>query len=169
MPLSVGIESNCELLDFDLDGEVVDCNEILARLNQTLIDGVRVHQVYQTGKKIKELSFLHCHVILEYDKGIPSNAESSLKELFSATSLVVPKKSKNGMQDQDIIPMLKSIELIKAGENEVILDCVVCCQNPTLNPMQLVLAIELHLPEFKPDFAKCRRIEIFDMNNNVFR
>ena len=169
MPLSVGVESICELLDFDLDGDAVACNEIHNQLNQTLVEGVRVLQVYENGKKIRDLSFLHCQVTLEYDSGIPVNAKTALNELFSSESLIVPKKSKNGVQDQDIIPMLKSLELIEAGERELVLDCVVCCQNPTLNPMQLVAAIELHKPELKPDLAKCRRIEIYDAENNVFR
>ena len=169
MPLSVGVESVCELLDFDLDGESVSCDDILNRLNQTLVEGVRVLQVYENGMKIRDLSLLHCQVILEYDSGIPENTISSLRDLFAREALVVPKKSKNGMQEQDIIPMLKSVELLKEGEQELVLDCVVCCQNPTLNPMQLVAAIELYLPEIKPDFAKCKRIEIFDKDRNVFR
>ena len=169
MPMSVGVESVCELLDFDLDGEPVACDEIMTRLNDTLVEGVRVLQVYENRKKIRDLSLLHCQVTLEYDNGIPENAISSLRTLFSRESLVVPKKSKNGIQEQDIIPMLNSMEFIEAGECELILDCVVCCQNPTLNPMQLVAAIELHLPELMPDFAKCKRIEIFDTENNVFR
>lgn len=169
MPMSVGVESVCELLDFDLDGQSIDCNEILSRLNQSLVEGVRVLQVYENGKKIRYLSLLHCQVTLEYDSGIPENAKAALQKLFTRESLVVPKKSKNGMQEQDIIPMLKHLELMEAGEGELVLDCVVCCQNPTLNPMQLVMAIESHLPELKPDFAKCRRIEIFDTENNVFR
>ena len=54
MPLSVGVESVCELLDFDLEGDAVSDDEIVARLNQTLVDGVRVLQAYDNGKKIKE-------------------------------------------------------------------------------------------------------------------
>ena len=42
LPLSVGVDSCCELLDFDLDGETVPCNEIRERLNKTLVSGVRV-------------------------------------------------------------------------------------------------------------------------------
>ena len=169
IPMSVGVESICELLDFDLDGETFACEEIMSRLNDTLVEGVRVLQVYKNGKKIRELSLLHCQVTLEYDSGIPENAISSLRELFTRVSLVVPKKSKNGIQEQDIIPMLKNMDFIEAGECELVLDGVVCCQNPTLNPMQLVAAIELYLPELKPDFAKCKRIEIYDTENNVFR
>ena len=169
MPLSVGVESVCELLDFDLEGDAVSDDEIVARLNQGLVEGVRVLSAYCDGQKIINLSLLHCQVNLEYDSGIPENADLLLRELFTRHSLIVPKKSKNGIQEQDIIPLIKRLDFIRAGEQELILDCVVCCQNPTLNPMQIVAAIELHLPAMKPDFAKCRRIEIFDLNENVFR
>ncbi len=169
MPLSVGVESVCELLDFNLDGETVSCEEITSRLNAALVPGVRVLETYSTGKKIKELAFLHALVTLEYDNDIPQNAEDAIKNLFVSESVIVPKKSKNGIQEQDIIPMIQQIDVDRAGERELILDCVVCCQNPTLNPMQLVAAINLRLPELTPDFAKCKRIEIFDGNHNVFR
>lgn len=169
MPLSVGVESVCELLDFDLDGENVSCCEIHTRLNNALVDGVRVVQVYEDGKKIKELAYLHCMVTLEYDNGIPKNAIERINGLFTRESLIVPKKGKNGVQDQDIIPMIQSVEVMKAGDRELEISCVICCQNPTLNPMQLILAINTYLPECRPDFAKCRRIEIFDTNKNVFR
>lgn len=169
MPLSVGVESVCELLDFDLDGETVACEEITNRLNEALVPGVRVLETYTTGSKLRELAFLHALVTLEYDNGIPENAQDAIKNLFDRESVVVPKKSKNGIQEQDIIPMIQQIDIDRAGEMELILDCVVCCQNPTLNPIQLVAAINLHLPELTPDFAKCKRLEIFDGNHNVFR
>lgn len=169
LPLSVGVESVCELLDFTLDGEEVPCEVICDRLNSTLVPGVRVREVYDTGKKLKELAFLDCNVILEYDNGIPAETQMKLRELFSAESLVVPKKGKNGIQDQDIIPLVKSLEIAETGEKELVLNARICCQNPSLNPMQLVAAIGLHLPELKPDFAKCKRLEIFDLNQEIFR
>lgn len=169
MPLSVGVESVCELLDFDLDGETVPSEEICTRLNDALVEGVRVLQVYENGKKIKELAFLHCAVTLEYDSGIPMDAENSIKDLFSKDSLIVPKKGKKGVLDQDIIPMIQSLHVDRAGEQELVLECVVCCQNPTLNPMQLVLAINMNLPGCKPDFAKCKRLEVFDKDMSIFR
>ena len=169
LPLSVGVESVCELLDFTLDGETVPCEEICKRLNETLVPGVRVREVYNTGRKLKELAFLDCSVTLEYDNEIPAEAQDKLQALFSAESLIVPKKGKNGIQDQDIIPLIKSMEIAAAGEKELVLNARVCCQNPSLNPMQLVAAIGLHLPELKPDFAKCSRLEIYDFNQEVFR
>ena len=169
MPLSVGVESFCELLDFELEGEKVDCNENTERLNHALVKGVRVLRCYDTGKKIKELAFLKCCVTMEYDQGVPEEAEQSIFDLFKQETLLVEKKSKNGMTEQDIIPMIRSFLLNREDENTLQITAMVCCQNPSLNPMQLVAAIERYLPECKPDHAICRRLEIYDTKEQVFR
>ena len=52
LPLSVGVESECELLDFDLYGDTVPMEEIRDRLNAALVAGVRVKEVYEDGCKI---------------------------------------------------------------------------------------------------------------------
>ena len=169
LPLSVGVESNCELLDFDLDGEPVDCNEILARLNDVLVAGVRVLAVYDDGKKIKHLALLSCEVALEYDEGIPERAEEAITELFSRESLILEKKSKNGVTQQDIIPMIRRISVQKLDDHTIVLNALICCQNPTLNPNQLCAAVVQYLSEFNPDFSRCKRLELYDQEENVFR
>lgn len=170
LPLSVGVESCCELLDFDLDGQQVSNDDICALLNDALVPGVRVLQVYDNGAKLKHLAYMHCQVCLEYDQGIPECAETAIGALFAREEVLVSKKTKtNGIQEQNIIPMMQSLIVKQEGERELILDAMVCCQNPTLNPMQLHAAIVRYLPELKPDFARCRRLEIFDVNREVFR
>jgi radical SAM-linked protein len=169
LPLSVGVESKCELLDFDLDGETVDNAQILERLNAALVDGVTVHKVYDDGAKIKHLSFLSCVVTLEYDAGIPQDAAQRIRSLFAQEHLTVTKKSKNGSSEQDIIPMLQKLDVMEADGCTLELHAVVCCQNPSLNPMQLHAAICAYLPDLAPDFAKCRRVEIYDNHMNLFR
>lgn len=168
LPLSVGVESACELLDFDLDGVQVSCDEICDRLNAALVEGVRAISVYEDGSKIKNLALLRSVVTLEYDNGVPEGAGERLKELFARECLTVEKKGKNGIVEQDIIPMIRSLD-VTVGEREVDIELLACCQNPTLNPMQLHGAIARYLPELMPDFAKCRRVEIYDVNENVFR
>lgn len=168
LPLSVGVESVCELLDFDLDGVQVPCEEIGERLNAALVDGVRVLDVYDNGSKIKNLALLRSVVTLEYDNGVPERAGERIRELFARSTLTVEKKGKNGITEQDIISMIRSVD-VRAKENTVELEMVACCQNPTLNPMQLCAAIERYLPDLKPDFVKCRRVELYDGNENVFR
>lgn len=169
LPLSLGVDSVCELLDFDLEGEAVACDEILERLNPALVPGVRVREVYKEGRKIKHLAFLDCVVTLEYDDGIPVQGKERLQELFGRESLVVEKKNKNGVSDQDIIPMIRQLDILEAGKKELVLKARVCCQNPTLNPMQMVSAIERYMPEMKPNFARCSRLEIYDTEEKIFR
>lgn len=169
LPLSVGVDSKCELLDFELDGCSVACNEILHRLNRTLVSGVTVLDVYENGRKVRDLSLLHCCVTLEYDGGVPAGAAKAIQNLFLQESLMVPKKTKSGMQDQDIIPMIRSLKVTEAGVGELQLNAMVHCQNPALNPMQLPLAVAMYLPELKPDFSRCSRIEIYDTEERIFR
>ena len=48
-------------------------------------------------------------------------------------------------------------------------DCVISAQEPTVNPELLVKALEQLSPELKPDFAKFRRVELYDADMNLFR
>lgn len=168
MPLSVGVSSQCELLDFELDGQNVACEEICKRLNEKLIPGVRVLQVYENGRKIRDLSLLRCCVTLEYDRGVTDELAEKIRLLFARDSVTVTKKGKNGPTQQDIIPMIRHID-VRAGEHEITLEAMICCQNPSLNPMQLHEAICVYLPDCKPDFARCQRLEIYDAEEKVFR
>ena len=170
LPLSVGVESCCELLDFDLDGDKVANRIVRGKLNDYLLPGIRVIKVYDNGQKIKNLALLDTIVTLEYDKGIPEDAVSKLQAFFGQDEILVEKKTKsNGIQDQNIVPMIRSLEVVQEDANTILLKARVCCQNPTLNPMQLHGAIQRHLPELTPDFAKCARLELYDNEGNIFR
>lgn len=169
LPLSVGVESLCELLDFDLEGEAVSCVEITRRLNEALVPGIRVLQTYDNGRKIKELALLSCEITLEYDGGVPEKAASAIGDLFRRSSLLVDKKGKNGLTQQDIVPLIRRVGLSQTDGHTLVLSALACCQNPSLNPMQLVAAINANLPQFAADFAKCRRVEIYDVNEKQFR
>lgn len=169
LPLSVGVQSRCELLDFELEGDAVSCDEICRRLNDALVEGVRVLQVYEEGRKIKHLAYLDVVLDLEYDSGIPAQAQEKLRALFAREQLTVEKKGKNGVTQQDIIPMIRSFSISMTDGNTLQLSARICCQNPSLNPMQLIAAIESYLPECAPDFAKCCRVEIYDNEEKIFR
>ena len=169
LPLSVGVESSCELLDFDLDGANVPCEEICRKLNEAMVAGVRVLEVYENAAKIKHLAFLDCFVDLEYDGGIPDGAEDAIRELFRREDVTVEKKGKNGPTEQNIIPMIRALEVSAQSNQELRIAAKVCCQNPTLNPAQFVAAIERYTPQWMPDFSKCSREEIYDGEDTIFR
>lgn len=171
LPLSVGTESRCELLDFDLaEGVDVPMAEIPMRLNRTLPHGIRVLSVWAEGRKLRELTHLDADVFLEYDAGIPQGICGALEDFFRNTpEILVPKKTKSGMAELDIRPMLLSVTADAPDGNTVRLRCRVCAQNPSLNPMALAEALHLHRPDLAPDFAKASRVEVLDSAGNPFR
>ena len=168
LPLSVGTASRCELLEFDMDSEE-PLDTLPEKLNAVLPGGVRCIRAYEGGRKIRDLACLRVRVTLEYDRGIPENAEKVLTEFFARPEILVEKKSKKGLVDQDIRPMIRELSVTPADENTLVLDAVICAQNPSLNPDQLARAIEKYLPDFAPDFAKSERLEVYDAQMEVFR
>ena len=170
LPLSVGVSSKCELLEYELEGEEKPSHkEIVSRLNDALTDGIRVLHSYDNCAKIKNLAYLDAVVDLEYDGGIPTGAEEAIRQLFSRQELTVEKKGKNGPTEQDIIPMIKKLDIVPADGNVLQLNVRVCCQNPSLNPMQLAAAVTKYLPAFAPDFARSARVNLYDINEHIFR
>lgn len=169
LPLSVGASSRCEILDFDVEDGTVDLATLPEKLNRTLPEGVRVLQAYSSERKIKHLAQLQAQIVLEYDKGVPTDAQQTLAALFSRPSIVIHKRTKRGEADVDIRPMLLSMQLRRLSAQELALDVTVQAQNPGLNPQLLVTAIETHLPQLAPDFSVVRRLEVLDAEGNIFR
>lgn len=168
LPLSLGVESRCELLDFDLE-QPYPMEAIRDGLNAALVGGIRVLEVYEQMGKVKNLTLLRSRLTLEYDRTLPEDAIDQIRRLFSRPKLIVEKKGKNGMTEQDIIPMLRKLEVKALSAQEVELDVLHCCQNPSLNPMQLSAAIVKYLPALAADYVRCCREEIFDETETIFR
>lgn len=168
LPLSLGVESQCELLDFELERPYA-CAEIREKLNAALIDGVYIREVYEQGQKLKNLALLQSRLVLEYDRHISDDAEDVIQILFSRPELIVEKKGKNGTTQQDIIPMLRRLSVKTLSDREVEITALHSCQNPSLNPMQLSAAITKYLPGLSPDYVRCFREGIFDTNETIFR
>lgn len=169
LPLSVGCESVCELLDFDLlDDTATD--KLIEILNRTMPDGITVVTAYEAGRRFPEIKFLSVEGRLIYDNRVPEAAVSSLSSLFKSKELIISKKSKKGPVDVDIIPSIHSIEFRQTGDDEILIDAVISAQEPSLNPELLITAIKAHLnASFAPDFAKFKRLQVFDRNHSVFR
>ena len=170
LPLSVGVESVCEILDYELVGqEELSDAEIMDRLNRTMPAGVRVLEVYDSPRKPRDLTHLDVSIRLEYDGGLPAGCAEAIRELFARESVVVTKRGKNGPVDQDIIPMISRLEVTECSPQELELTARVCAQNPSLNPQQMVTAIEKELPGLKPDFSRIFRREAIAADGTIFR
>jgi radical SAM-linked protein len=168
LPLPVGTESVCELLDFD-PAEDVDLGALPARLNAKSPEGIRSVSAYLPERKFPELAWVAVAGTFYYDAGVPEDAAESLAGLFARKELVISKKTKKGFADFDIIPCVRGIKFTVKSGGALTLNALVAAQNPSLNPENLAAAVRTHLPSCAPDFAAFRRIELYDGNNKVFR
>ena len=168
LPLPVGQESVCEILDFALCGGA-ELSEIPGRLNEVLPSGICMTEAYDAQRRIKELRRVAVCGEMTYDGGVPGAAEEKLAEFFAQSSIVISKRSKSGVSDFDIVPCVHGISFAVSGENTVTLNAVISAQDPALNPENLIASLRQLKPELAPDFASFRRTEIYDTAGAVFR
>ena len=167
LPLSVGMQSVCELIDFKLI-EDKSPNEILEALNKQLPEGIKAIEVYEPERKVKELKWLSIEGVFEYDERKAEDMLPELRSFFAQDSIVISKKTKRGIADSDIKPAIKELEF-SVCDNEIHLKGIISAQEPTLNPELLADALRQKKEEIAPDFAKFKRIETFDENMSIFR
>ena len=170
LPLSLGSGSLCEILDFELVGqEELSCEQIREKLNRALPDGVRVRECYESDRKIKHLTHLDVAIFLEYDAGIPAGAAEAIETLLNRESLIVTKRGKNGPTEQDIIPMMSGLQMVRDNDWMLRINVRICAQNPSLNPQLIITALENELSEYKPDFSFYHRLETIADDGTIFR
>lgn len=169
LPLSVGVSSQCEILDFELEEEGVSLSSLPGLLNPCLPEGIRILDAYDSDQKAKNIRYLSCKLTLEYDSGISDETLDKIKSLYQKNEILVDKKSKKGMAETDIKPMIEMISISRVSYEELEIYATIAAQNPALNPQYLIKALERHLPEAVPDFWKAHRLEIYDENMRVFR
>ena len=167
LPLSVGAESVCEIMDFRLRQEA-DPKEIPARLTAVMPEGIEVSECYEQTRKVAELKYLEIEGVFEYDERDAVEMAARLSEFFAADEIVITKKTKRGMGESDIKSAIRSIEFLPM-DGQVRIKAVISAQEPTLNPELLADALRQKAPEIAPDFAKFRRIETFDAQMKVYR
>ena len=167
LPLSVGAESVCEIMDFKLI-EDRQPQEILDALSKQLPEGIEAIEVYTSERKVKELKWLKISGVFEYDERNAEIMAAKLEDFYAQDSIVITKKTKRGMGASNIRPAIKEISFT-TDSSDVRLDAVVSAQEPTLNPELLAEAARQLCPDIAPDFAKFRRLEVFDGNMSVFR
>ena len=81
IPLSVGTESLCEILDFRLAEETA-LDEIPARLSAALPEGIEVKEAYEAQSKAADIKWLELCGRFEYDTISLPEAKKALDAFF---------------------------------------------------------------------------------------
>ena len=167
LPLSVGIGSLCEIMDFKLKEEA-DLAALPERLSAVMPEGIRVLEAYEPQRKVAELKWLQIQGRFDYDERDPREMAEALQRFYEQEAVVITKKTKRGMGETDIRPEIREIHFT-AGEHEVNITSIISAQEPTINPELLAEALRQLKPELAPDFAKFIRIETYDAGMQVYR
>ena len=167
LPLSVGMASKCEIMDFRLKNDV-DLKELPERLTAVMPEGIRVADCYEQVNKAALLKYLEIEGSFEYDDRDTAEMAEALTDFYARESIVITKKTKRGVGESDIRPTIRDITFA-AAEGEVRLHAIISAQEPTLNPALLADALRQLKPELAPDFESFLRIENYLENMAVFR
>ena len=168
LPLQLGCESLCELLDIQLeDGD--ELSTIPERLDPWLPEGVRALSAAEPVEKVGRLKWVRCVSELVYDDGDAAARLEPLRGLFARPSLVIQKKTKRGLGELDLAPHVREVQLSTLSADTLRVEALVSAVEPTVNPSNLTDAVAANAPELKPDFARYRRLEVFDEKMQIFR
>ena len=166
LPMSVGISSDCEILDFKMDEAPSDLELAARSVTNALPEGLVIHEIYYPEVKVTAIKWLKIEGILDFDDGIPDELIANLNDVFRQDTIEVMKKTKKGEQLFDCKPHLKELAVQPHSDQKVKMTAVISAQNPTVNPNLLIKAIP---DPWRPDFSRFHRIEVYDEEMNIFR
>ena len=164
LALSLGYESGCEILDFNLN-EDIPLDVIRDRLNAVMPEGMRVVLVAEQKMKITRIAKA------EYSFSLFSENTSELlkdiNELLESDQILVDKKTKKGIKTVDIKP---ETEVCKCEATEKSVDMIMRLPAGTktnYNPNLFFEALVKHgCVPFTAE--KICRTGIFCENNEIF-
>jgi len=170
LPLSVGCESVCELIDVGFSD-----SEFPRNINDFMPEGLNIFEVYSPNRKFSHIKWVKISFVVYFSKEDPEGAENTqiiaecIKEVFGRETIVISKKSKSGVKDIDIAPHIKCESVKALSDFEIEIEALISAQNPTVshNDLLSVIGLENKIPT--PGHYLLKRIEIYDEGMVVFR
>jgi len=161
LPLSVGQESLCELLDFETMLPADSTKDALTKLNASLPSGISASEIYIPGRKFAQIKWIAVEGKMDYNS-IPDI--QALSEPFRHGTLIIEKPTKRGTITLDLIAHTRNVRFSTDGISASV-RAFVSAQEPTINPELLTEA----LGQLRPDRTAWRRLALYDANMAEFR
>ena len=159
LPLSVGCESSCELIDISIeDGKIPDLRSI------KLPEGLFITEAYNPVRKFNDISWVEIEAEAFFDNKPDDEAIKKIQAVFNRESIIISKRTKRGSNDIDVALYIK--DMILNFGNNILMNAKISAQNPTINAddIQNIFGVVI-----KPDYFTIKRIEIYDKNMVKFR
>lgn len=164
LALSLGYESSCEILDFNLNEEI-PFDEIRDRLNAVMPYGMKIISVAEPKLKITAIAKAEYSFSLVTDS--PESLMNDINTLINQEQILIEKKTKKGIKTVDIKP---DMEIMICEVSEKSVDMVMRLPAGTqtnYNPALFIEALK-NISEIPFETADVRRTGIFCENNEIF-
>lgn len=164
LALSLGFESSCEILDFNLN-EDIPYDEIKDKLNAVMPEGMRIVKVAEQKQKITAIAKAEYSFSLVSDETV--ELFTAVQELIASPEILIEKKTKKGLKTVDIKPDMEILTCNKA-ENSIDISMYLPAGTQTnYNPTLFIEALK-KTTEIPFETKNIRRTAILCADNTVF-
>lgn len=164
LALSLGFESNCEILDFNLNEEI-PFDEVRDKLNEVMPDGMKI--VSAQAPKLKITAIAKAEYLIKLKCDDLQMLSNDVARLLNSDEIIIEKKTKKGMKSVDIKPLT---ELVKCQYDDNVLDLTMRFPAGTqtnYNPMLFIGALK-NLTKLQFETYSICRTGILCENNEIF-
>ncbi len=158
LPLSVGVTSECELMDAETDRELSakDFDE----LNRCLPMGLHINGAAERIPGMKKLSDIRWAEYRVTVYGKPVTTED-IEAFMGRGAVIIEKKTKRKTEDTDILPDITSLSLEDFSEDSMLLSMVLSAgPEANLKPDLVIAAMEKYIDRFTPIDYDIHRVSI---------
>ena len=140
LPLPVGVESVCELIDVRIDKEI-SCDDIKELLNSVLTDEMIILDVYEPDCKFNDIAKAKYRIELS---GVNATEEMAgkINEFFTRDEILMTKHTKSGEKEINISKLIFEIFAEYCSEcNKIIINTTLAAGTESLNPEFIINAL----------------------------
>ena len=109
LALSLGFESSCEIMDFNITDDNMPLEEVRDRLNAVMPEGMRIISVAEQVKKITAITKAEYAFSLACDE--PESLYKAANELLGQQEIPIEKKTKKGVKTVNIKDGMEIIDI----------------------------------------------------------
>ena len=165
LALSLGFESSCEILDFNITDDDMSMDEIRDKLNAVMPEGMGIVKVALQKQKITAIAKAEYTFSLVTDNtdGLFDAAQS----LLALPEILIEKKTKKGIKEVDIKPDMEILSCEKTSSSVDVRMYLPARTQTNYNPTLFIETLKrsTDIP-FEPQ--KIRREAILCADNSVF-
>lgn len=142
LPLSVGTESRCEMIDLRIERRM-SCEEIRERLNEQLTEEMSVQEVYEpdADAPFQKIGWASYEITIS-DPGITPALAGEIERYLTTPPLTWEKKSKSGVRTIEMTALIRSLTVSAEPDGTLRLRTLLSAAGADyLNPEYLIDAL----------------------------